>query len=217
MKVHTPGAQLVTAAKAAISDVALSRGAIEEFDLAQSAAAQAKVRLDGDAWLAAGFSLLAIEGIDGVRVELLARKLGVTKGSFYWHFKDRDAFHGALLERWRRNATSDLIQWFEQKSEPRDLFGQLLRMPCISRLPDQTLDVELALRLWARRDERPAAVLQEVDELRIRHIGSLIASCGVPAEEVRARAVLAYGYNRMSGSLADEAITDLCERLLTLN
>jgi len=184
--------------------------------LARAAAVQVKSRLDGDAWMAAAFDLLATDGIDGVRVELLARKLGVTKGSFYWHFKDRDALHGALLERWRRNATLDLIQWVEQQADPRVLFGQLLRMPCISRLPDQTLDVELALRLWARRDERPAAVLQEVDELRVRHIGSLIAACGVPAEQARARAVLAYGYNRMSGRLADEAITDLCEQLLTM-
>ncbi len=62
-------------------------------------------RIDGNAWIQAALSILAERGISGVRVETLAKQLGVTKGSFYWHFKDRDALFDALLDSWRRVLT----------------------------------------------------------------------------------------------------------------
>lgn len=60
-----------------------------------------KGHLDADAWADAALNELAAHGIDRVRVELLAKQLGVTKGSFYWHFKDRDALLARMLDRWR--------------------------------------------------------------------------------------------------------------------
>ena len=59
-------------------------------------------RLDAAAWIAAAFDALADGGIDAVRVEPLAKALGITKGSFYWHFADRRALLDAMLDAWTR-------------------------------------------------------------------------------------------------------------------
>ncbi|HRF09567.1 MAG TPA: TetR/AcrR family transcriptional regulator, partial [Xanthobacteraceae bacterium] len=66
----------------------------------QNARAKKLPRLDKRAWIAAAFAELAAHGWDGVRVEPIAATLGVTKGSFYWHFADRDALVGAMFIRW---------------------------------------------------------------------------------------------------------------------
>src|SRR3954453_20888760 len=67
-------------------------------------------------WIAAALGLLGRGGIDAGRVEPLAEKLGVTKGSFYWHFKDRDALHLAMLETWRAETTANVIARVEAES-----------------------------------------------------------------------------------------------------
>jgi AcrR family transcriptional regulator len=64
------------------------------------------VRLDAQAWIAAGFDALADAGIDAVRVEPLAKSLAITKGSFYWHFADMAAYRQALIESWAQDSMS---------------------------------------------------------------------------------------------------------------
>ena len=64
--------------------------------------------LDRSAWIEAAIDLIATEGVAGLRIETLARKLRVTKGSFYWHFRDRRALQRALLEHWREGRIRDI-------------------------------------------------------------------------------------------------------------
>src|SRR5690606_13043756 len=64
-----------------------------------------RLRLEATAWVDAGIEILVRESIEHVRVERLARELGVTKGSFYWHFKDREDLQAAILDRWFQKAT----------------------------------------------------------------------------------------------------------------
>src|SRR5215469_12958019 len=75
-------------------------------------------RLDGGAWITAALDVLASKGIEGVRVEILAKHLKITKGSFYWHFKDRRALLDAMLNEWRRRATFAIIDRLESSHEP---------------------------------------------------------------------------------------------------
>jgi AcrR family transcriptional regulator len=168
-------------------------------------------RLDIADWAKAALEQLASYGIDGVRIELLAKKLGVTKGSFYWHFKDRDALHGHMLDEWRRDATLKLIERVKQRlTTPEERLRHLLQLPFRGRVADRAADVELAIRLWGRRDERAANALKEVDDQRLLYIRQLFEDLGLSVEESRSRAVIAYSYIRVSGTLIR---TDVAEQI----
>ena len=176
-------------------------------------------RLDAVAWTNAALELLATSGIDGVRIEFLAKQLAVTKGSFYWHFKDRDALHDSMLSHWRRRATLSLIERLDQgEASPEARLRRLLRLPIVGKKSSRAADVELAIRLWGRRDPRAQGALEEVDHLRLRYIGGLLQECGVNEGEAQARAVLAYSYMRVAATLIpDDAVQQLmeqCENIL---
>jgi AcrR family transcriptional regulator len=178
----------------------------------------AAARLDANAWIEAALDELAVAGIDGVRVERLAKRLAVTKGSFYWHFKDRDALHREMLAQWRRQATLALIERLDRGlASPEARLRRLLRLPMHGKRSARAADVELAVRLWGRRDPRAEAALAEVDQLRLRYIAGLLADCGVPIDAANARAVLAYCYMRVAATLLPaDAIATLrqCEDML---
>jgi AcrR family transcriptional regulator len=174
-------------------------------------------RLDATAWTVAALNLLAEQGIDGVRIELLARRLGVTKGSFYWHFKDRDDLHVAMLDHWRRKTTLGLIDRLDHTDAPAcERLRQLIRL-MTSPQSIQGSEVELSVRLWGRRDPRAQAALTEVDDLRTRYMAGLLKEAGIPADEAQARSLLIYSFMRVAitlGPLADPNVFDLCEKLL---
>lgn len=174
-------------------------------------------RLDATAWTVAALDLLAEQGIDGVRIELLARRLGVTKGSFYWHFKDRDDLHVAMLDHWRRKTTLGLIDRFDHVDAPAvDRLRQLIRL---TTRPQSApgFDVELSVRLWGRRDSRARAALSEIDDLRTRYMAGLLKEAGLATDEAQARSLLIYSFMRVALTLAplsEQAMFDLCESLL---
>lgn len=176
-------------------------------------------RLEAADWANAALDELATVGIEGVRIELLAKRLGVTKGSFYWHFRDRDALLAALLDQWRRRATLSIIERIERSGErPQARLSALLRLPFSGPRSERGADVELAIRLWGRRDPRALAALSEVDELRLRYIGNLFLEIGFTPDQARARAALAYAFMRVGTTLLgaeDEAILAESEAALT--
>lgn len=168
--------------------------------------------LDRKAWIAAALDTLAARGIEDVRVEVLARELGVTKGSFYHHFRNRDDLHAGLLDEWRRRMVGEVIAELEAVSDPRERFRRLLRLPAIDQRAD--LDVELAVRLWARRDATVRAALAEVDAQRIAFIAGVLIACGVRPELARARAILVFAQLRAASDMGDEDTLRQCEDLL---
>ncbi len=172
------------------------------------------VRLDEGDWTKAALKVLAEQGIDAVRVEALAKILSITKGSFYWHFKDREALLSAMLDDWRRRATSDIIARLERTDEPAEMrLRKLFRLPFLGPRSKLGADVELSIRIWGKRDPRVRSTLEEVDSLRLGHIRKLLQEAGVPEEECAARAVIAYSFIRVSASLIDpkdDRIFDQC-------
>jgi AcrR family transcriptional regulator len=164
-----------------------------------------------DAWIEAALDVLGEEGIDGVRVEAIARKLQITKGSFYHHFEDRDALHEAMLERWRQRLVVRVIEHLEAIGDPDERFHQLMHAPYELARADRDLD--LAVMLWARRDGRAAAALDGADRIRTEFIARALVACGVDPQEAPARACLALAFLRAAPGLgaADFAV---CERLL---
>jgi len=126
-------------------------------------------RLTRDAWLDAAFNAAVEHGFDGVRVLVLADTLGVTRGSFYWHFKDHADLVSALLERWHANEARS-NQQMQQPSSPDPV--EDLEILLDAALAHGGADLgnmrfELALRSLGRRDAAVAAMLLEVDQARM--------------------------------------------------
>ena len=153
-------------------------------------------RLDAAAWISAAFEALAAEGMAGVRVERLAATLSVTKGSFYWHFKDREALVAALLERWAAGRISAIAEQTRDQGTPAHARKALLALLDIyARTPNRRgLAVELAIRGLAPGHAAAKRAVARVDAARLAKVGALFAKLGKTPAEADARALLFYAF-----------------------
>lgn len=129
-------------------------------------------RLSPEKWIDAGFAALIARGPASLAAEPLARTLGTTKGSFYWHFKDVPAYHAALVRDWHTKALSQVMAQLSDDTPPdtrlRKFGRTILDNP-----------VEAALRLWAQSDPVVAASLREVDSERLTYLTHLLKQFGL--------------------------------------
>jgi AcrR family transcriptional regulator len=166
---------------------------------------RARPSLTPDDWIKSAIVQLTDSGIDSVRVDVLAKSLGVTRGSFYWHFKDRDDLLRSVLNAWRDAATEQIIVRFEQKhADPRMLLKELISLPFRGRSAHRAARVELAIRAWARRDAMARRAVDEVDERRISYHAQLFSSLGFGIPEARARAFALYAYEVAESILCNQ-------------
>jgi AcrR family transcriptional regulator len=154
--------------------------------------ASAKQNLDRNAWVSFAIQVLAEEGLEGLRIEVLARKLKVTKGSFYWHFKDRQALLNAVVTSWRDARIGEVeaqtnIPSRDAAKQIRAVLDQYVTQPNRSRM-----QTELAIRDWARRDEFVANAVESVDHARLRSATHLLILAGYPEAEAHTRALLLF-------------------------
>ena len=148
------------------------------------------VRTPRDRWIEEGLRALAAGGPDAVRVEALAKNLGVTKGGFYGFFADRDALLGAMLDTWERESTDEVIDRVEREGgDPRT---KIRRAGMLTFSSDRLLPIDLAIRDWARRDEAVAERLRRVDNRRMALLREMIGTFCPDADEVEARSLLAF-------------------------
>ncbi|WP_207943225.1 TetR/AcrR family transcriptional regulator [Actinomadura sp. KC345] len=150
----------------------------------------AAVRTPRDRWVEEGLRALAAGGVDAVRVEALAKRLGVTKGGFYGYFADRDALLTAMLDAWERESTDEVIDRVEQ--EGGDPKTKIHRAGMLTFSGDRLLPIDLAIRDWARRDERAAERLRRVDNRRMALLREMIGTFCSDPDEVEARSLLAF-------------------------
>ncbi len=131
-------------------------------------------------WIQAGFRTLTTDGVDRVKVEPLAQSLGVSKGSFYWHFKDRNALLSDMLQHWHEAATELIITVVEQAEGS----AQSRLRTLVQRVSDPAPaayggdGVEPAIRAWARHDARARDAVERVDTQRIDYVQSLFREVG---------------------------------------
>lgn len=145
-------------------------------------------RLKKSDWVQHGLKSLTRNGIDAVRVERLARDLSVTKGSFYWHFKDRNALLNAMLAEWKRRATGAVID--EVRAQGGSATQQLRTLFEIVTQADGRLDI--AIRTWAAHDKMAARALRSIDQQRLQFTEQLFCDVGFSKSEARARSRFAY-------------------------
>jgi AcrR family transcriptional regulator len=142
------------------------------------------------AWIERGLRALATGGgPDAVRVETLAKSLGVTRGGFYGQFKDRGALLEAMLDSWERAATDEVLEQVERRGG--DARAKVRRAGALT-FSDELLPIDLAIRDWARHDPAVAARLRRVDNRRMEYLRALFGSFCDHEAEIEGRAVLAF-------------------------
>lgn len=156
-------------------------------------------RLTATDWTDAGLRHLARDGFATLKADGLARTLGVSRGSFYWHFADVAAFHRAVLARWRERAVDGVVAALDGPPEQR------LRV-LIERAFGADIRLERALRAWAQASAEVAAAVAAVDRERVRIIAGMIGGLGVPGPEAALRARLLY-WSYLGRVVSGEALT----------
>jgi AcrR family transcriptional regulator len=149
----------------------------------------AKARTHRTAWIEAGLEALAEAGPDAIRIESLARKLGVTKGGFYGYFADRDALLAEMLDTWEQASTRDVRDRLE--AEGGDPSMKALRAGFLTFAPKRLRGVDLAVRDWSRRDPEIAARLRRVDSLRLDYLREQLGLVFDDPDDVEVRSLLA--------------------------
>lgn len=160
-------------------------------------------RLSADDWAAVALAALAEGGLAAVAVEPLAARLGATKGSFYWHFANREALLAATLARWERVGTEDVIAAIEGEPDLRVRLQLLL-----AHALDGGSRVELALQPSATHP-LVAPVLVRVTRRRLDYLTDLFTGLGFDRDTARERSVLAYtaylGHAQLTHATPDAA------------
>ena len=151
--------------------------------------------LTPQAWTDAATEVLVDQGIDHVRVDVLAKQLKVTRGSFYWHFRDREELLRSVLRAWREGATEQLTARLEgAHTDPRQQLRDVLSLPLRGRSAVRAARIELAIRAWARRDELARHAVDEADASRNGYIAQVFSSLGFAVTEARSRAFVLYAF-----------------------
>jgi AcrR family transcriptional regulator len=139
--------------------------------------------LTRDDWISGAWDMLGVNGLDGVRVEPLARRLGVTKGSFYWHFKDRQQLVEALLDRWFLIWDDQMSPRMEQAADPADRVWALFES-VVGRV---TRGQTVSLRMLSHNDADVARRIEERDAQRLGFLMEQLVAIGFSSDEARVR------------------------------
>jgi AcrR family transcriptional regulator len=143
-------------------------------------------QLSAKDWLDQGLKTLAERGFTSLKAEPLAKAMGVSRGSFYWHFADIGAFHAAILKHWREVAAEQIIADVEAAANDNPL-PRLLR-----RVFGERLALENAVRSWATVDPAAKAAVQAIDRRRLSYVETQFTASGLSADVARARAQILY-------------------------
>jgi AcrR family transcriptional regulator len=144
-------------------------------------------RLAKSDWISHGLSTLAREGVHALKVGPMADGLNVSRGSFYWHFRDIGDFRAQLLQSWQEEATDRVIRDLEAEKDRPDRLKQLMRRAFASR---RSLD--RAIRSWAAGDREVAAIVASVDARRVAYIAKMLTAAGVEGQKAQRRAAFLY-------------------------
>src|SRR5262245_34168185 len=143
-------------------------------------------RLTKSDWIQHGLRTLANEGANALKVGPMSTKLKVSRGSFYWHFRDIADFRSQVLGSWRERMTDQVIQEIAEKAEP-DRLKYLMRRAFIMK---RSLD--RAIRSWAAEDKEVATIVASVDARRVAYIAQLLVEAGVESRRALPRAAFMY-------------------------
>jgi AcrR family transcriptional regulator len=169
-------------------------------------------RLTADDWIDFALVALAREGFEALKADVLARKLRVSRGSFYWHFADLRTFHAQVIERWKRVATEAIIADIERRDGAEQRLDALMRHAF-----GRGAALELRMRAWADNNAAAARALEEVDGRRRRYIEQLLQNAGISPALAAARTQIVYwtylgaalSRSRLAGEKLEQIVAEL--------
>jgi AcrR family transcriptional regulator len=169
-------------------------------------------RLTAQDWIDFALKTLARDGFQALKADVLARRLGVSRGSFYWHFTALGAFHARVIEHWRQQATEAIIAGLERYHAREQRLDVLLR----GALGHSAL-LEVRMRAWADENPVAARVLADIDRRRRAYIEQLLIEAGIAPALAAIRAQLLYwaylgvalGRNKVTGAQLDRIVAEL--------
>lgn len=160
-----------------------------------------------DAWVEAAYAVFRDKGVDAVRIDPLAKRLKVTRGSFYWHFKNRDALLAAVLQKWEDTDTASIVA--ANEAGGGNAADRLLRLLNTCASDDGRL--EIGIREWASRQQSAREIVERIDHRRIAYMTDLAHQAGVPRAWAHKRSRVAY--IAWLGSYAGAVPANLDQRL----
>jgi AcrR family transcriptional regulator len=174
-------------------------------------------RLTAQDWIDIALTTLAHEGFDALKADVLARKLGVSRGSFYWHFTDLATFHGHVIEHWKQVATEAIIADIERHDSREKRVDALLRHAF-----GHGAALEIRMRAWAGNNSEAARALSDIDRRRREYIEQLLVEAGVAPPLAATRAQLLYwtylgaalSGSRFTGERLDRIVAELKQTAL---
>jgi AcrR family transcriptional regulator len=144
-------------------------------------------RLTAQDWIDFALKTLAHEGFAVLKADVLARKMGISRGSFYWHFGDLATFHARVIAHWKQTATEAIIADIERYESPAERMDALLR-----RAFGHRGSLETRMRSWAENNKEAARAVRDVDNRRCVYLEHLLQDAGVAAPLAATRAQLLY-------------------------
>jgi AcrR family transcriptional regulator len=169
-------------------------------------------RLTAQDWIDFALKTLAREGLPALKADVLARKLGVSRGSFYWHFAELGTFYARVIEHWRQVATEAIIAGLERYDTREQRLDMLLR----GAFGHSAL-LEIRMRAWADENAQAAQVMNDIDRRRRAYIEQLLVQAGVAPSLAATRAQLLYwaylgaalNRSRLTGAQLDRIVAEL--------
>ena len=164
-------------------------------------------------WLDTALEVLETEGVDGVRVEKLARQLGIAKSGFYWHFKNRQDLLEQMLNYWAHEYTAIITENPDlNKGNPKQRLEMVMRM-----IQEYALNrLEIVIRVWAQSDPMAAKIMNKAYKMRYDYIANLFKQMGFRSEEVDMRTQVFLGYYTIEYSMYGKQPKAKKEKLLKL-
>mgnify|MGYP005842861779 CR=1 FL=1 len=172
-------------------------------------------KVSREEWLDLARKILIKSGIDAVKIERLANKLGVTRGGFYWFFKGRQELFDALLEDWKTTNTQPFFEAVANAGpDPMDQFNSVTRL--YLREKDFSPAYDGAIRDWARTSPEARKAVEQIDEKRISLLTSIFEAMGYPRKEAFIRARVTYFHQIGYYAMGIKENKDTRERYLPL-
>src|SRR5262245_42938964 len=171
-------------------------------------------QLSAQDWVDFGLKTLAKSGFTALKADPLAKAMGVSRGSFYWHFADIGAFHAAILKRWGEVAAEQIIADVEAEGG-----GEPLRS-LLQRTFGARLNLARAVRNWAACNGNAQAAVRAIDRRRLDYIEGLLARHGLSAATAQARAQILYwtflGFALSNNTVPATRMQPLLDQLLVM-
>jgi len=169
-------------------------------------------RLTAQDWIDFALTTLAQEGFDALKADVLARKLGVSRGSFYWHFSDLGTFHARVIEQWKQTATEAIIADLERYDSSEDRLDALAR-----RGFGHDAVLEIRMRAWADHNAEAARILRAIDRRRRAYMEQMLTEAGIAPSLAATRAQLLYwaylgaalSRSKLTGERLDRIVAEL--------